>query len=121
MRPDAKRKLDRLIWERRLKMQVLPAAILVVIVAAYGIWEMDEWKPDRVLAGSITRPPGNSKHDTANFSLTAALETGKTVRVESDIRILAPKGTRITVQQEVSRILHRKRYRLIRVESATDK
>lgn len=118
MRSDAKRKLDRLLWGRRLKTQVLPAAILVVIVAAYGTWEMDEWKPDRVLAGSITRPPGSSKYDSANLSLTAALETGKTVHVESDFRILAPNGTRITVQQEISRIFHRKRYRLIRVEPA---
>ena len=122
MRPDAKRKLDRLLWSHKLKTQVLPAALLIALFAAFGISYLDAWTPVRVLAGEVLHPPGIDSEETiGNYAFTARLESGKTVRVKSEMRIMAPKGARVSVQEEVSRILRRKRYRLIRVEPAADR
>lgn len=114
MSDEVKKRLDRILWQDRLKKCGLAFALLGVfaLLMGYRISHEDSVMTHIRLAGVVSqaKPMGQRK----SYNLTIRLNDGRTVHAISSKGFALPKGTQVEVDEAVF-ASGRNAYKLLRV------
>ena len=105
--------LTRLMWRQRLRTVVPIAVVLIIVVGVLGVFYLDPWRPGERLSGTAVGLHQTQSEDYHPTRLVVELDSGNTVILSGRAPALFEKGRRVLIQEEISQIMGRRRYRFI--------